>query len=362
MTPPADSPATAAPDPLASLLPTRDDSDRPWLVDYSGPGRVELTGHVLAMWAAKVTGFLLEQAPPSPLVELSTRSSWRAVIWALGTWGAGGTLRRRNDRLTAEAAGEQTTRTDVAVALNPDDLDPDAELQVLLPSGPLALAWDGPDPLPPLVVDGVADLMTYPDQAPTTPVHGSDTALEALCMPSAPPVPFPAGTNEVASDEDIPQAQAHHTDALAAPRLHQAHMIPLSRSQMYHLACLKAGEQARTWSGWKIGQDGRPYPTTPQARGTRPRAQLIQAESSTQTAIASDNSRPVLTQPTGHVPSSAEASDGVVSHCGLLNDILGAWAGRQCAIILPAGATPQRKMSIATQEGAHMPGVEEGTA
>ena len=47
------------PDRLVALLPGPADADRPWLVNYSpGSERIELTGHVLNMWASKSAGLL----------------------------------------------------------------------------------------------------------------------------------------------------------------------------------------------------------------------------------------------------------------------------------------------------------------
>lgn len=167
------------PDPLLALLPTVSDADRPWLVWYSPTERIELTGHVLAMWAAKAAGLLAEQAPERPVVELAAAGSWRGVAWTLGTWLVGGCVRDHGLRQalgTGHATRAATAAppsddhaaalapADVSVALDAADLAEDAELQVLLPSASLAVGWDGPEPLPPLVVDGVAEAMTYSDR------------------------------------------------------------------------------------------------------------------------------------------------------------------------------------------------------
>lgn len=329
-------------DQLPSLLPTLADSDRPWLVDYAGAGRVELTGHVLAMWAAKVTGFLREQAPQAPLVELSTAGSWRGLAWALGTWAAGGSVRSRQERLIAQAYGEQAAPADVSVALSPEDLDPEAELQVLLPSGPLALAWDGPAPLPPLVVDGVADLMAYPDQAPATDVSSDATALDVLAWAAQ-------------------SAPAPGTNPLDDPERRQACLTPLSRGTVYDVACFDAGERAQDWTGWDTGEDGRPYPTTAQARSSRPRALLVRAEPLTaaRPGCTSRDDGVAHPVPTAAGTTGTEASDGVISDVDVLQQVLDAWAGGQCAVVLPAGTSPQRRATIAAQEGARVPDAKE---
>ena len=53
-------------DPLLCILPTAADADRPWLVWYSPDERIELTGHVLSMWAAKTAGLLSAEAGGRP--------------------------------------------------------------------------------------------------------------------------------------------------------------------------------------------------------------------------------------------------------------------------------------------------------
>ena len=55
-------------DPLLGILPTAADADRPWLVWYSPDERIELTGHVLSMWAAKTAGLLSAEAGGRPRV------------------------------------------------------------------------------------------------------------------------------------------------------------------------------------------------------------------------------------------------------------------------------------------------------
>lgn len=124
---------TAPADPLLPLLPQAADSFRPWLVWYAAGERVELTGHVLAMWAAKSAGFLEAEAGTAPRVRLALGPSWRLVTWCLGTWLAGGSVVLGDDGAPAE----------VSVAFTPGDLDPVAEVQVLVPRAPLAVRWEG---------------------------------------------------------------------------------------------------------------------------------------------------------------------------------------------------------------------------
>ena len=77
------------PDPLLPLLPGPQDADRPWLVCYGIDERVELTGHVLSMWLAKIAGFVTSESAPGDGVHLGLPPHWRSVAWACGTWLAG---------------------------------------------------------------------------------------------------------------------------------------------------------------------------------------------------------------------------------------------------------------------------------
>jgi len=64
---------------------------------------------------------------------------------------------------------------ELSVAFTPEDLCDSAEVQVLIPAASLALRWPGE--LPALVLDGAADLMSYPDRF--TPV-GVPTDMPCL--------------------------------------------------------------------------------------------------------------------------------------------------------------------------------------
>ena len=68
-------------DPLLGILPTAADADRPWLVWYSPDERIELTGHVLSMWAAKTAGLLSAEAGGRPRVHVALEPGWRALTW-----------------------------------------------------------------------------------------------------------------------------------------------------------------------------------------------------------------------------------------------------------------------------------------
>lgn len=167
-------------DPLAPLLPTSADGDRPWLIWYAPQERIELTGRVLAMWSSKTAAFLDAEAGRAPLVHCALDPHWRTVTWWLGTWQAGGCV------LDAGVpAAEDAEAPDVSVAFSPERLRPDAGVQALVARASLALRW--PDGLPPLVCDGVADLMAHPDSFPALPAApGAPALIEATGAPGGP--------------------------------------------------------------------------------------------------------------------------------------------------------------------------------
>lgn len=117
-------------DPLLGILPTAADADRPWLVWYSPDERIELTGHVLSMWAAKTAGLLSAEAGGRPRVHVALEPGWRALTWCLGTWLAGGRVLMGPAALLG-AAG--THEPDASVADRPEALAPRAGVQVLVP-------------------------------------------------------------------------------------------------------------------------------------------------------------------------------------------------------------------------------------
>ena len=158
-------------DPLLPLLPGPQDADRPWLICYGIDERVELTGHVLSMWLAKIAGFVTSESVPGDGVHVALPPHWRCVAWACGTWLAGrSVLLGSNEEIrTAGLIPE------LSVAFTPESLYDEAEAQALVPPASLALRW--PEELPALVLDGAADLMHYPDRF--TPVS---TAADSVCL------------------------------------------------------------------------------------------------------------------------------------------------------------------------------------
>ena len=76
-------------DPLLPLLPGPRDADRPWLICYGIDERVELTGHVLSMWLAKIAGLITSESTQGDGVHVGLPPHWRTVAWTCGAWLAG---------------------------------------------------------------------------------------------------------------------------------------------------------------------------------------------------------------------------------------------------------------------------------
>ncbi len=161
------------PDRLVALLPGPADADRPWLVNYSpGSERIELTGHVLSMWASKSAGLLTTESGEGVLVHVDLPVGWRAVTWCLGAWLAGGGVALGP---APALAGTEVPEVSVAGAL--EDLDARAEVQVLVPRASLAVRFDGETG--PLTLDGVADVMSHADRFTPLPAAPGLPALLA---------------------------------------------------------------------------------------------------------------------------------------------------------------------------------------
>lgn len=148
----------------------------PRLTWYGRHGqRVELSGRVLANWVVKVTHLLtdLADAGPNTRVTLDLPPHWRSLVWALGTWTAGGAV------VLPDAPAEARGGRSEAVVTNDPARWPDEAIVLAQDMGDLAMRWSG-DPLPPGVVDAAAEVMTYPDHLGRAPVpHDTDPALVA---------------------------------------------------------------------------------------------------------------------------------------------------------------------------------------
>lgn len=146
---------------------------KPAIIWYGVGERIELSGHVVNMWSSKVAALLdSEIGTPSLTVHMALPPHWRSVVWAAGIWRAGNVLTLDSDQ-----------EAELSLACNEENLDPGAEVSVLTPLASLALRWSGT--LPPLTLDGAADLMSYPDSfapiacPPSAPAWLSNGELES---------------------------------------------------------------------------------------------------------------------------------------------------------------------------------------
>jgi putative uncharacterized protein (fragment) len=146
---------------------------KPAIIWYGVGERIELSGHVVNMWSSKVAALLdSEIGTPSLTVHMALPPHWRSIVWAAGIWRAGNVLTLDSDQ-----------EAELSLACNEENLDPGAEVSVLTPLASLALRWPGT--LPPLTLDGTADLMSYPDSfapiayPPSAPAWLSNGELES---------------------------------------------------------------------------------------------------------------------------------------------------------------------------------------
>ena len=146
---------------------------KPAIIWYGVGERIELSGHVVNMWSSKVAALLdSEIGTPSLTVHMALPPHWRSVVWAAGIWRAGNVLTLDSDQ-----------EAELSLACNEENLDPGAEVSVRTPLASLALRWPGT--LPPLTLDGAADLMSYPDSfapiacPPSAPAWLSNGELES---------------------------------------------------------------------------------------------------------------------------------------------------------------------------------------
>jgi uncharacterized protein (TIGR03089 family) len=151
------------------------DPTSPRLTWY-GPGgeRVELSGRVLANWVIKATNLLSEDAVAGPgvVVGVELPVHWRGLVWSLAALRAGAAvaLTDGNGTEPVPQAGGAGPEPGTVVTDRPDGAHGrvragGAVIAVALPA--LARSFDGP--LGSGVIDGAADLMTYPDVLTTLP-------------------------------------------------------------------------------------------------------------------------------------------------------------------------------------------------
>lgn len=139
---------------------------------YSPTERVELSGPVMARWAAKAANFLTQNYAfgPGSTLRCDLPLHWRALGWSLGTLLTGATLSFSDDD------------ADVLVTYRPEVWNDVATGDVLAqPLPALALQWDGPA-LPAMVDDASAGLMASADTL--GPMPAADAHALALDNPA----------------------------------------------------------------------------------------------------------------------------------------------------------------------------------
>ncbi|WP_067781693.1 hypothetical protein [Actinomyces vulturis] len=286
-----------APKTLNEMLVTLNDGPRNALVYYSPTERIELSTHVTRMWMAKVCGLLSTEASPSSQVRLSLPWHWRTVMWASGALLAGHyvsfTTPTENihddaiaSHVSAASTSSQTVTNDVSpyvpeslisslltqafsqadytdssdhplkefwgdtvsVACNETALDDNADTQILTPLSSLALSWPGE--LPPLVIDGAADLMTYPDTLQPAPVSANTCAysIHRSLLDSTFPTP-PHGPMVT-----MTQQQVAYLVHAAAQKLNTYASSPLSPILLDGRTLSSASGILMTWAAWSCGR------------------------------------------------------------------------------------------------------------
>lgn len=180
---------TSIRDLLAALAMS--DPTRPRLTWYGTAGeRVELSGRVLTNTVVKATNLLVAEADAEPgtRVALDLPVHWRTLAWALATLTSGAEVALTGAAAplgvsTAPGSADGTQSADALVSDRPPANDPGAAagpavvIGVALP----ALAMRYPGVLPAGVIDGAADLMTYPDALGwLAPVDPESIALSGL--------------------------------------------------------------------------------------------------------------------------------------------------------------------------------------
>jgi uncharacterized protein (TIGR03089 family) len=188
-------PASTPADLLDALLAS--DPGRPrvtWYDDAAGPTRgerIELSGKVLANWAAKGANLLVDEldVEPGDVVTLDLPAHWRLLAWALAGWRAGAVVRLADPSGRLHPSEVLVTHRPRAEPL------PGVRHQVAVALPGLARVWPGPT-LPPGTVDAAADGQTQPDRFDAVQVPApQDPALDL-----GGGQPDPAGSRRTGSD------------------------------------------------------------------------------------------------------------------------------------------------------------------
>jgi uncharacterized protein (TIGR03089 family) len=172
-------------------------SPRPAVVDYAADGRrVELSGRVLANWAAKTANLLeVEGQGPGARVLVDLPLDWMSLALALG-------LARSGVEVAWADPGEGTRPpavepADLVVSGAPGDwAGHPAELWAVDSGTPEAGGPGGSAPLPPHALDFAAEVRLQADQCPL-PLPGPDLAavVAGWTEPEAPGAGLDAGTS-----------------------------------------------------------------------------------------------------------------------------------------------------------------------
>ena len=232
---------------------------KPAIIWYGVGERIELSGHVVNMWSSKVAALLdSEIGTPSLTVHMALPPHWRSVVWAAGIWRAGNVLTLDSDQ------GAQ-----LSLACDEANLDPEAEVSVLTPLASLALRWPGT--LPPLTLDGAADLMSYPD-----------SFAPIVCPPSAPAW---LSNGELESRQQILDQSGLHAQTLADINDSQKPQeITALTASSPNQATINLGQTNRTSQS-----------SSPNSKTTRPNSEESYANEITPLAIStSDTSQALL--------------------------------------------------------------------
>lgn len=196
---------------------------KPAVIWYGIDERIELSGHVVNMWSSKVAALLdSEIGAPSLTVHMALPPHWRSIVWAAGIWRAGNILTLDSNQ------GAQ-----LSLACDEANLDPEAEVSALTPLASLALRWPGV--LPPLTLDGAADLMSYPDSfAPIACPPGAPAWLSNGELESRQQILDRAGlyAQTLANVKDSQKPQ--ETTALTASSPNQAAINPGQTNRTSH--------------------------------------------------------------------------------------------------------------------------------
>ena len=252
---------------------------KPAVIWYGIDERIELSGHVVNMWSSKVAALHMALPP-----------HWRSIVWAAGIWRAGNVLTLDSNQ------GAQ-----LSLACDEANLDPEAEVSALTPLASLALRWPGT--LPPLTLDGAADLMSYPDSF--TPI---------ACPPGAPAW---LSNGELESRQQILDQSGLCAQTLADINYSQkpqevTALTPPSSNQ----ATINPGQTNRT-----------SQPLSPNSKTTRPNSEESYTNEITPLAISTSDTRQALLA------------------------TLGAWLDGRTALLLdPQLPTDQMRRAL-TQEG-----------